>query len=119
VPPLRARGEVVISPQVDFHAKWCYIGTLWYNVYMAVLNLRGIDPEIMAALKMAAARDGKTLRQHCIDVLRGGMFTLPAGSTVTALEITLPERKPEVQSRYAGCPDCGSLIGHQKWCKGK
>lgn len=38
---------------------------------MADLNLRGIDPELKAQLKMDALRLGRTLHDHCIIKLGG------------------------------------------------
>jgi plasmid stability protein len=42
-----------------------------YNCYMAVLSLRQFPDGLMARLKSDAALAGKTLRDHCVEVLSG------------------------------------------------
>jgi len=42
----------------------------WANIPMEkTLQIKGVSPEFMARLKMAALREAKTLRQWAVDVL--------------------------------------------------
>lgn len=44
---------------------------MWYIMYMAVLNLRGIPENLMRRLKADASLKGMTLLDHCVGVLGG------------------------------------------------
>ena len=43
----------------------------WYNMYMAVLNLRGVPDRVAQKLKADAALSGSTLRDYCVLLLSG------------------------------------------------
>lgn len=42
---------------------------MWYIVYMAVLNLRGVPEELARRLKANASLRGQTLLDYCVEVL--------------------------------------------------
>lgn len=92
-------------------AKRCYRCNI---CHMPDLNLRNVDPELVADLKATAARLKITLRELCILKLRGGA----AVEGQTERKISMDHGRTWHPSSMASCPSCGGLSGlHQKGCK--
>jgi plasmid stability protein len=84
---------------------------------MADLNLRNLPAWLIKRVKVQAANRDLTLRAHCIEMLAGTaagqhperVLTSEPGARVTTWKT----------ERVHGCPECGALNGHQKWCKAR
>jgi hypothetical protein len=89
---------------------------------MADLNIRNIEPEMIARLKREALELKQTLRERCIDLLNGNLECyIPKSAADSSANIS-KESYLKYPQRFStpkpGCPTCGGLNGmHQKGCK--
>ena len=102
---------------------------------MGQLNLRGMDDELIRQIKATAASEGQTIPAFVAEVLerdrrRGGWSSgdsvreeassgLVEGARGKRARASEVEKTPAASGSSAACPECGSLSGHQRWCKRK
>jgi hypothetical protein len=98
---------------------------------MADLNLRNLPAWLIKRLKVQAAKRDLTLRAHCIEMLAGtaaevsgvdrsqypGKLETPTNPLPLRASVDYPGKIKTPPLFRSGCPSCGALTGHQKWCK--
>lgn len=104
---------------------------------MADLNIRNVDPQLISELKAEAAILGTNLKSYVMATLVGRVRPMGTAQITRAqwpgklvpgeagderkavIDEAVEYHRIDANSGLRPCAECGALIGHQKWCKGK